>query len=53
MRWSRYALGLAVAGNLALIASLFLPNEYTKYTWLLPAFCTALYRVNVQELARK
>ena len=24
MRWSRYALGLAVAGNLALIASLFL-----------------------------
>ena len=47
------AQALAYGFGAYLIASLFLPNEYTKYTWLLPALCTALYRVNVQELARK
>lgn len=43
------AQALGYAFGAYLIASLFLPNEYTKYTWLLPAFCTALHRVNTQE----
>jgi O-antigen ligase len=34
-----------------LIASLFLPNEYTKYTWILSAICASMYRVNGIEKA--
>jgi len=47
------AQALAYGFGAYLIASLFLPNEYTKYTWLLPALCTALHRVNGKELARR
>ena len=44
------ALGLGFVAYL--IASLFLPNEYTKYTWVLSGLAAALARVNRQELAR-
>jgi len=42
------AIALATAYGFAayLIASLFLPNEYTKYTWLLCALGAALYHNN-------
>ena len=43
------ALALGYAFGAYLITSLFLPNEYTKYTWLLPALCAALYHVNLRE----
>lgn len=52
-RMRSMAQALAYAYGAYLIASLFLPNEYTKYTWLLPALCAVLHRVNAQELARK
>ena len=51
-RMHAMALALAYGFGAYLIASLFLPNEYTKYTWLLPALCAALHRVNLRELAR-
>jgi len=44
------ALGLGLVAYL--IASLFLPNEYTKYTWVLSGLAAALARVNRQELER-
>ena len=44
-----YALCLLCAFSGYLIASLFLPNEYTKYTWILSGMCAALYRVNEIE----
>ncbi len=40
------ALSLGYAFGAYLIVSLFLPNEFTKYTWLLAAQCAALYQVN-------
>ena len=42
MRWSRYALGLAIAGNLALIASLFLLAGLTAGPRLLLAVIFSL-----------
>ncbi|CTQ34789.1 O-antigen ligase family protein [Jannaschia rubra] len=51
-RMHAMALALAYGFGAYLMASLFLPNEYTKYTWLLPALCAALDRVNTRELAR-
>lgn len=45
------ALGFAFAAYL--IASLFLPNEETKYTWLLPGIAAALFVVNARERERK
>ena len=33
------------------LTCLFLPNEYNKYTWLLPALCGALYIVNMRQQA--
>ncbi len=47
MRVYALALGYAIAAYL--LASLFLPNEYTKYTWLLPGISTALFIVNERE----
>lgn len=44
-----WALGLIYAFTGYLIASLFLPNEYTKYTWILSGLCAAVYRVNSLE----
>ncbi|MCE6953152.1 O-antigen ligase family protein [Cereibacter sphaeroides] len=46
-----WALSLAFGFLAYLIASLFLPNEYTKYTWILCGLCAALYRVNEKERA--
>ncbi|WP_308918058.1 O-antigen ligase family protein [Jannaschia sp. LMIT008] len=43
------ALALGYGFAAYLVASLFLPNEYTKYTWALPALCAALYHVNEAE----
>lgn len=43
------ALSLGYGFGAYLIASLFLPNEYTKYTWLLCALCAALYHNNLRE----
>ncbi|MFP7569964.1 O-antigen ligase family protein [Marivita sp. S2033] len=44
-----YAVALTYAFAAYLLASLFLPNEYTKYTWLLPGISAALYIVNEKE----
>lgn len=44
-----WALALGFGFMAYLIASLFLPNEYTKYTWVLCGICAALYRVNEKE----
>lgn len=46
------ALCLRIALIAYLVACLFLPNEYTKYTWLIPAICAALYRANQTERAK-
>jgi O-antigen ligase len=46
-----YATALAYAFAAYLLASLFLPNEYTKYTWLLPGISAALFIVNERERA--
>lgn len=46
-----WALGLGLGFTAYLIASLFLPNEYTKYTWVLSGISAALYRVNEKERA--
>lgn len=51
MRVQALALGFAFAAYL--VASLFLPNEETKYTWLLAGLSTALFVANRKELARK
>lgn len=48
-----YALALSYAFAAYLVASLFLPNEYTKYTWLLPGISAALFVVNERERAGK
>lgn len=42
------ALGAAYGFAAYLIASLFLPNEYTKYTWLICALGAALYHNNMR-----
>lgn len=47
-----WALGLGFGFMAYLIASLFLPNEYTKYTWVLSGICAALHRVNERESGR-
>jgi hypothetical protein len=47
-----YAVALSYAIAAYLLASLFLPNEYTKYTWLLPGISTALFIVNERERIR-
>ena len=47
------AMSLGYAFGAYLVACLFLPNEYTKYTWLLPALCAALHRVNIKELTNR
>lgn len=47
-----WALALGLGFGAYLIASLFLPNEYTKYTWVLSGLAAALARVNRQELER-
>lgn len=47
-----WALGLAYGFAGYLVASLFLPNEYTKYTWVLCGICAAMYRVNALERSR-
>ncbi|ULB11727.1 O-antigen ligase family protein [Cereibacter azotoformans] len=44
-----WALALGFGYSAYLIASLFLPNEYTKYTWILCGLCAALHRVNEKE----
>ena len=44
-----WALGLGLGFVAYLIASLFLPNEYTKYTWVLCGISAALHRVNERE----
>jgi O-antigen ligase len=46
-----YGICLAYGYAAYLIASLFLPNEYTKYTWIISAICVATWRVN--EIERK
>lgn len=51
MRVQAVALSYAFAAYL--VTSLFLPNEETKYTWLLPGIATALYLVNQRERARR
>lgn len=45
------ALALGYGFTAYLVASLFLPNEYTKYTWALPALCAALFHANVAARA--
>jgi O-antigen ligase len=47
MRVNAVALGYGIGAYL--VASLFLPNEYSKYTWLLPGISAALYIVNERE----
>lgn len=49
MRGLALALGYGFAAYM--LASLFLPNEETKYTWLFPGLATALYVVNQRERA--
>lgn len=51
-RMSALAVSLRIALTAYLVACLFLPNEYTKYTWLIPAICAALYRANQTERAK-
>ena len=51
-RMHAMAVSLAFAFGAYLFASLFLPNEYTKYTWLLPGLCGALHMINDRERAR-
>ncbi|MHA6346614.1 O-antigen ligase family protein [Roseivivax sp. CAU 1761] len=50
MRVHALALGYAFAAYL--LVSFFLPNEGTKYTWLLPALAIALNAVNERERSR-
>lgn len=47
------ALALCYGFTAYLVASLFLPNEYTKYTWVLPALCAALFHINAAERAAR
>jgi len=51
MRVQAVALSYAFAAYL--VTSLFLPNEETKYTWILPGIATALHLVNGRERARQ
>jgi len=47
-----WALGFSYAFGGYLITSLFLPNEYTKYTWIMCGICAALYRINQSKMNR-
>lgn len=47
-----WALALGYAFAAYLLVSLFLPNEETKYTWILPGLAAALYIVNERERSR-
>lgn len=43
------AMALGFGFGAYLLASLFLPNEYTKYSWILPGICAALRLCNERE----